>query len=148
MTSHGLLFVGGLICFVLGAFALYTAPGNPTAPDVAVATPLILFMAALTTGFMLLVLVTIVRTRRRGLAFAGAYGAGAARRFRPAATGSSSRRDPTRHRIHGRRGMVARSATGSEIPSGAPIRVVGQEGLTLIVEPVPSTEPSAQQVTT
>ena len=76
VTSHGLLFVGGLICFVLGAFALYTAPGNPTAPDVAVATPLILFMAALTTGFMLLVLVTIVRARGRGLAYAGAYGAG------------------------------------------------------------------------
>ena len=52
MTSHGLLFVGGLICFVLGAFALYTAPGSPTAPDVAVATPLIVFMATLTAAFM------------------------------------------------------------------------------------------------
>ena len=76
VTSHGLLFVGGLICFVLGAFALYTAPGSPTAPDVAVATPLIAFMATLTGAFMLLVLVTIVRSRRRGLAYAGAYGAG------------------------------------------------------------------------
>ena len=93
VTSHGLLFVGGLICFVLGAFALYTAPGNPTAPDVAVATPLILFMAALTAGFMLLVLVTIVRARRRGLAYAGALRGGRDRpRCRPAATGSSSRR--------------------------------------------------------
>ena len=27
VTSHGLLTVGGLVCFVLGAFTLYTAPG-------------------------------------------------------------------------------------------------------------------------
>ena len=27
VTSHGLLAVGGLVCFVLGAFTLYTAPG-------------------------------------------------------------------------------------------------------------------------
>ena len=39
VTSHGLLAVGGLICFVLGAFTLYTAPGAPTAPDVTVAAP-------------------------------------------------------------------------------------------------------------
>jgi len=32
VTSHGLLTVGGLICFVLGAFTLYTAPGTPAAP--------------------------------------------------------------------------------------------------------------------
>jgi membrane-bound serine protease (ClpP class) len=45
VTSHGLLMVGGLICFVLGAFALYTPPGTPTAPDVTVAAPLVFFMA-------------------------------------------------------------------------------------------------------
>ncbi len=41
VTSHGLLIVGGLVCFVLGAFTLYTAPGSPVAPDVSVAAPLI-----------------------------------------------------------------------------------------------------------
>ena len=117
VTSHGLLFVGGLICFVLGAFALYTAPGNPTAPDVAVATPLILFMAALTTGFMLLVLVTIVRARRRGLAYAGAYGAGgidvgAARQRRVRQAGAHA----ARHRLHGRRGVVGTVEHGRRDP--------------------------------
>ena len=52
VTSHGLLTVAGLACFVLGAFALYTAPGTPTAPDVSVATPLIVLMAAATAAFM------------------------------------------------------------------------------------------------
>ena len=149
VTSHGLLFVGGLICFVLGAFALYTAPGSPTAPDVAVAVPLIVFMATLTGAFMLLVLVTIVRTRRRGLAFAGAYGAGGTPTV---PTGS----DGVVKRALAPLGVVytvgeewsARSATGSEIPSGERVRVVGQDGLTLMVEPVPSVEPSGQQVTT
>jgi membrane-bound serine protease (ClpP class) len=42
----------------------------------------------------------------------------------------------------------ARSATGTEIQSGERVRVVGQDGLTLLVEPAPSIEPSGQQVTT
>ena len=35
VTSHGLLTIGGLVCFVLGAAALFTEPGRPTAPVVA-----------------------------------------------------------------------------------------------------------------
>ena len=52
VTSHGLLTVGGLVCFVLGAFTLYTAPGTPAAPDVAVAVPLVVAMAAVTGVFV------------------------------------------------------------------------------------------------
>ena len=39
VTSHGLLAIGGIICFVLGASALYTTTGDPTEPIVAVALP-------------------------------------------------------------------------------------------------------------
>ena len=76
VTSHGLLAIGGLVCFVLGAFTLYTAPGTPTAPDVTVATPLIVGMAIADRG---------LRDPRAGdrrpgpparRAYAGAYGAG------------------------------------------------------------------------
>ncbi len=149
VTSHGLLFVGGLICFVLGAFALYTAPGSPTAPDVAVATPLIVFMATLTGAFMLLVLVTIVRSRRRGLAYAGAYGAGGTSTV-PSGSDGVVKRALTPLGVVYTVGeeWSARSASGSEIPVGESVRVVGQEGLTLIVEPASSFEPSGQQVTT
>ena len=149
VTSHGLLFVGGLICFVLGAFALYTAPGNPTAPDVAVAAPLVALMATLTAGFMLLVFVTIVRTRRRGLAYAGAYGAGGTTGV-PAGSDGFVKQALTPFGIVYTVGeeWSARSSSGAEIPSGARIRVIGQEGLTLIVEPEGSVGPSAQQVTT
>src|SRR4051812_12120108 len=73
VTSHGLLAIGGLICFVLGASTLYTAPGSPTAPDVTVATPLVIALAVATAAYVALILVTIVRARRRGLADAAAY---------------------------------------------------------------------------
>ena len=75
VTSHGLLAVGGLVCFVLGAFTLYTAPGSPTAPDVTVAAPLVVLMAIarrVHAGRR----VRIVRVRRRSLAYAHVYGAG------------------------------------------------------------------------
>ena len=48
VTSHGLLAIGGIICFVLGAAALYTEPGTPTAPDVSVALPVIVSMTVTT----------------------------------------------------------------------------------------------------
>ena len=87
VTSHGLLAVGGLVCFLLGAFTLYTAPGTLAAPDVAVATPLIVAMTAVTAVFVSVVLVTVARVRRRSLAFAGAYGAGGTMTVPPGTVG-------------------------------------------------------------
>jgi membrane-bound serine protease (ClpP class) len=48
VVSHGLLTIGGIICFALGASALYTQPGDPTGPIVQVATPLIVVTTATT----------------------------------------------------------------------------------------------------
>ncbi|MET0773848.1 MAG: nodulation protein NfeD, partial [Candidatus Limnocylindrales bacterium] len=48
VTSHGLLAIGGLVAFALGASALYTETGDPTAPAVEVALPIIVTMTALT----------------------------------------------------------------------------------------------------
>jgi membrane-bound ClpP family serine protease len=95
------------------------------------------------------VLVTIVRTRRRALAFAGAYGAGGT-------TTVPSGSDGVVKRAIAPTGIVyavgeewsARSASGSDIPAGEPVRVVGQDGLTLIVEPAATVQPTSQQVTT
>ena len=64
MTSHGLLTVGGIICFVLGASALYTEPGTFAAPDVAVAFPVIATMTTVTAVFMFLIVLVAIRTRR------------------------------------------------------------------------------------
>jgi membrane-bound serine protease (ClpP class) len=138
VASHGLLTVAGLVCFALGASALYTEPGGPTAPDVTVATPLIAVMTITTAVFMALAVWTVVRTRRRLPALA----------LRPFGAGGSS------IVIAGTNGEVrlpltpvgsvfaageewsARSADGLSLERGTPVRVVREEGLTLVVESV------------
>jgi len=145
VTSHGLLAVGGLICFVLGAFTLYTAPGSPTAPDVTVAAPLVVGMALATAAYVALVLFTVVRARRRGNAFTGAFGAGGTS-IVPAGSHALVRTPLTPLGVVYAAGeeWTARSDTGVGIDAGAHVRVVGQEGLTLIVEPGPSGSASVE----
>jgi membrane-bound serine protease (ClpP class) len=138
VTSHGLLTVGGLVCFVLGAFALYTAPGSPTAPDVTVAAPLVIAMALMTAAFMVFCLFVIVRVRRRSLAHAGAYGAGGTSLVPPGSEGVvRTSLAPLGVVYAAGEEWTARSSSGTSIAPGQEVRVVGQDGLTLIVEPGP-----------
>ncbi len=131
VTSHGLLAVGAMACFLLGASALYTAPGTPTGPSVEVAFPVLITMSVMLGGFAALIAVVAYRTRRMTSS--------------PVLVGSL--------RVLGEPGTVARPleplgsvlAAGEEwtaraidrrsLPRGAKVRVIGQEGLTLIVEP-------------
>jgi membrane-bound serine protease (ClpP class) len=139
VTSHGLLAVGGLICFVLGAFTLYTAPGSPTAPDVTVAAPLVVGMALATAAYVALVLVTVVRARQRGYAYASAFGAGGTSLV-PAGSDAvvKTALAPLGVVYAAGEQWTARSDSGIGIDPGAHVRVVGQEGLILIVEPGPA----------
>lgn len=147
VVSHGLLAVGGLICFVLGASALYTAPGTPTAPDVSVATPLIVLMATATAVFVAVVLVTVVSSKRRSLAYADAYGAGGSH-FVPVGTDALVKTSLTPLGVVLAVGeeWTARSDGGGAIDPGRHVRIVGQEGLTLIVEPVAPGEPPEEEL--
>jgi membrane-bound serine protease (ClpP class) len=139
VTSHGLLAVAGLICFVLGAFTLYTTPGSPEAPDVQVALPLVLFMAALTAAWIALVFVTVVATRRRVRAYGGIYGAGGSPLVPPGSDAvARSRMSPVGVVYALGEEWTARTAGGSEIEPGQHVRVVGQDGLTLLVEAGPT----------
>jgi membrane-bound serine protease (ClpP class) len=142
VTSHGLLAVGGLVCFLLGAFTLYTAPGTPAAPDVAVATPLIVAMTAVTAVFVGVVLVTVARVRRRSLAFAGAYGAGGTMTVPPGTVGvARTALEPVGVVYAAGEEWTARAKGETGIAPGQPIRVVGQEDLTLVVESGPAPAP-------
>ena len=139
VTSHGLLIVGGLVCFVLGAFTLYTAPGSPAAPDVSVAVPLIIAMAAVTAVYVGLVLVTVARVRRRSFAYAGAYGAGGTMTVPPGTVGvARTALEPIGVVYAAGEEWTARASGDTAIPPGQPIRVVGQENLTLVVESGPA----------
>jgi membrane-bound serine protease (ClpP class) len=135
VTSHGLLAVGGLVCLALGASALYTEPGLPGSPDIAVAFPLIVAMTITTALFMALAIATVIRTRRRLQTAPATYGAGGTTTVPPGTLGQvRSALNPTGSVYAAGEEWSARSA-GPPLERGTPVIVVGQEGLTLIVEP-------------
>jgi membrane-bound serine protease (ClpP class) len=141
VTSHGLLAVGGLVCFTLGAFTLYTAPTSPAAPDVRVALPILVTMVLVTAGYVGIVLLTVARVRRRTLAFAGAYGAGGTSAV-PIGTVGVARTNLSPRGVVYAAGeeWSARSGDATEIPRGNKVQVVGQENLTLVVESGPASQ--------
>ena len=134
VTSHGLLAIGGLVAFVLGASALYTEPGTPTAPSVEVALPVIAAMTALTAAFIGFILYAAIRTR--GMPVMNIGVADRERRVLPSGPDPDVR--PPLAPGGGIRAAgaewSARSAVGRPIEPGTPVRGVGQEGLTLLVE--------------
>jgi len=144
VTSHGLLTIGGLVCFVLGAAALYTEPTSPTGPDVQVAWPVIGVMVVMTAAFMAVIVTAAVRSRRMALVPIG-LGGGSGGAV-PAGTTGEVRRplDPIGSVFATGEEWTAQSARGDRLGRGERVRVVGQEGLTLIVEAAPSVEPSVE----
>ncbi len=133
VTSHGLLTVAGIVAFALGASALYTEPGTPTAPAIEV-DPLIIFVfTALTAAYMAFILLLVARWRRHQqlagpAATALVHADGALGMVRTALA-------PIGIVYAAGEDWTARSSDGSSITRGTAIRVVDQDGLTLIVEP-------------
>jgi membrane-bound serine protease (ClpP class) len=134
VTSHGLLTIGGIICFVLGASALYTEPGTPTAPSISVDPVVIAVVTGLTAAYVAFVLVVVVRWRRRVggtlMTTTGPIvGAGSVGQVRTALL-------PDGVVYASGEEWTARTEAGSTVPPGTPVRVVRRDGLTLIVEPI------------
>jgi membrane-bound serine protease (ClpP class) len=131
VASSGLLAIGGAVCVALGAAALYTEPGNPAAPDVAVALPVIAAVVITTAVIGILVGVVAYRSRHApqspilvgSLRVVGEAGKVA----RPI--------DPVGSVLAVGEEWTARSADGRTMPRGATVRIVRQEGLTVFVEP-------------
>jgi membrane-bound serine protease (ClpP class) len=131
VTSHGLLAVGGIICFALGASALYTQPGDPFGPIVSVATPLVIVMTATFAVLMALITVTAIRTRRMkgspGLIgeaiLSGTHGV-VRRPLEPLGSVHIAGEE-----------WSARSVGDQPIERGTPVKVVAVDGLTVLVEP-------------
>ena len=130
VTSYGFLTVGGVISFVLGAFALYTRvePGQPV--DLQVNPIIVATAAGLTVLYFVVVLRALLEARRRRsptLPMASLVGAGGTAQTLIAPTGVAYSRGES---------WSARTS-GTEIEPGTPVRVVGVKGLELIVEPAP-----------
>ena len=134
VTSHGLLTIGGLVCFALGASALYTAPGTPTAPRIEVDPAIIATFSLLTAGYMAFILFVVVRWR------AGLHGtlAMSTGPVLPAGTLGEVRASLSPLGVVYAAGeeWTARTEDGSPLEPGAPVRIKRQDGLTLVVEPV------------
>ena len=132
VTSHGLLTVGGVVCFVLGASALYTQTG-PFEPDVRVALPLMIVMTATTAAFGALITITALKTREmRGPSWAVAgVPSGSIGEVRAPL-------NPLGSVYVAGEEWSAKSLGEEQVPRGTPVRVVRSEGLTVIVEPDPS----------
>jgi membrane-bound serine protease (ClpP class) len=134
VTSHGLLGIGGIVCFFLGASALYTVPGDPTAPLVGVAFPLLAVSTATTAVFVALIAFAAIRTRRMADEPAGLVGARL-----PAGTVGVVRSplNPLGSVFAAGEEWTARSSDSRALPRGTPVHVVGVDGLTAVVEPDP-----------
>jgi len=99
-------------------------------------------MAAVTGVFVLTVLITVARVRRRTLAFAGDYGAGGTMKVPNGTTGVARTALQPLGVVHAAgEEWTARASGDAPIPSGQPVRVVGQQDLILIVESGPATSP-------
>lgn len=131
VVSHGLLTVGGIVCFALGASALYTEPGDPTGPLVQVATPLVVVMTTTTAVLMGLIAVAAMRTRSMPAP------AGSAGTRLPVGTLGTVQAplDPIGTAFLAGEPWSARTADGRSLPRDATVRLVGFDGLTAIVEP-------------
>ncbi len=134
VASHGLLTVAGIVCFALGAAALYTEPGTPTGPVIQVDPRVIFALTLSTAAYMALVLYIVIRWRRRQALIGPAATAlvladGAIGKVR-------STLAPVGVVYAAGEEWTARTADGQAVTPGTEVRVVGQEGLTLIVEPL------------
>jgi membrane-bound serine protease (ClpP class) len=136
VTSHGLLGFGGLVCFALGASALFTAPVDPFAPLVRVAAPVIATTTVTAAIFMALVVWAAIRSRDM---LAPADTVGRAIALAPGTEAIVRRPIEPLGSIHiAGEEWSARSIDGRPMDRGALVRVVRTDGLTAIVEPAQS----------
>jgi membrane-bound serine protease (ClpP class) len=140
VASYGLLTVGGIVALVLGAFALWTGvePGE-FAIDISVSPWIIGVVVVVGVVYAWVLVRALMQMRRTG---------GVSNQPVASLVGGMA----TAQTLIGPRGIAyaggeswsARSR-GMEIGAGTPLRVVGVEGLELIVEPAPTTDAGATE---
>jgi len=133
VASYGLLTVGGVVAIVLGAFALWTGvrPGE-LAVDVSVSPWIIAVVVAVGIAYAWVLVRALMQMRRTG---------GVANQPVGALVGGMAMAQtliaPTGIAYAGGESWSARSRE-ADIGPGTPLRVVGVNGLELIVEPAPA----------
>lgn len=121
VASGGVLGIGGAIAFVLGASLLID---DSQAPLLEVSRPLIYGITLALLAFSLIVVRAVMRIRRRPLAISTDM-----------AGLTAAVRGPASVFVEGEL-WGARPTEGTELPAAGGVRVVGRDGMTLIVEPL------------
>ena len=140
VASYGLLTVGGVVALVLGAFALWTGvePGVD-AIDVSVSPWLVVIVVAVGLIYIWVLVRAMLQQRRMG---------GVANKPVTALVGAAGTAQtliaPTGIAYAGGESWSARSRS-AQIGPGTPLRMVGVEGLELIVEPAPAGDGGAAE---
>ena len=132
VTSHGLLGIGGVVCFALGASALFTGPleVDPFEPVARVAPAVIAAISGTGAVIVALIAFGIVQSRRIGIvpATGSAIAPGTSGKVR-------SPLSPLGSVYAAGEEWTARTADGSTLERGTPVRIIKVDGLTLTVEP-------------
>ena len=133
LPTHGALTIGGIAVFVVGAVAFYGSPG-PYLPTVSVAWPVIAVMAVAAAAYGLILVGTLIQMRRQpaplGLGLVGTDTV-------VGMTGSvQADLSPVGTVYVGHESWSARTRDGNVLERDSKVRVVSQEGLTLVVEKI------------
>ena len=130
VTSHGLLGLGGVVCFALGASVLFSQPLDPFEPLARVAPAVIAVISG--TGAILVAFIAfgVMRSRRVGIGVPamGSVGPGVAGLVRAPL-------NPFGSVFAGGEEWRAKAADGSALERGTAVHITKIEGLTLTVEP-------------
>jgi membrane-bound serine protease (ClpP class) len=144
ITSGGLLAIGGLVAFALGASALYTQPGDPVAPSVAVAPELIVIMTFITGLVVIGIMYAVMKTRRaKQPAIGTSHISGP---LVPVGSQAEVRKplDPTGTVYSAGEEWTARADASAVLQRGTTVRVTGNEGMMLLVEQTSTTPDSTE----
>ena len=133
LPTHGALTVAGIAVFVVGAVAFYGSPG-PYGPAAAVAWPVIAIMTAAAAAYGLLLVTALLRLRHQPIP----VGAGLVGIDEIVGQLGTVQADlaPIGTVYVGRETWSAKTEDGSHLARDQKVRVIRQEGLTLIVRRV------------
>ena len=123
MPSFGILGIGGLVSFVMGSILLFDRDSG----NLAVSLPLITAVSVLSAGFFLIVIRSLYASRQRPVVTGAEELIGATGTIAADFSGAGI------IHIHGEQ-WNARSET--PMRNGDSARVIGRDGLTLLIEPV------------
>ena len=122
VASGGVLGIGGVIAFLLGSSLLID---DTQAPFLEVSRPLIYGITLALVAFSLVAVRAVMRARHRPVAIGGTDMLGS----------TAVMRGPASVYVEGEL-WSARAREGSQLPADGNVRVMGREGMTLIVEPL------------